>query len=134
MIADRIDQPEPDPSSVDVPAADAPASNEVARLTAELVAVREMLATANARLAMIETPPDWQPLKLAAFNTGQKYETVRRWCRAGKIIAKKEEGLVFCDVESIKARLNRFRDVGSESQRTGRQISSESVSSKGRSH
>jgi hypothetical protein len=111
MIADfAIDEPEPDPP-VDAPAAvDAPEPEIVSRLTAELIAVRDMLAVANARLAQYEQPSvDWKPLKLAAFTTGCPYETLRRWSRSGKIVSQKMEGRVFVDVDSIKARLNRFR-------------------------
>jgi hypothetical protein len=111
MISDRIDEPEADPPVEEPVVTDAPLDSKIAALTAELIATREMLAVAHARLSQLERPADWKPLKVAAFVTGQKYETVRRWSRSGKIISQNSEGRVLCDVGSIRARLTRLRSV-----------------------
>jgi hypothetical protein len=74
-----------------------------------LVELQRENAALRAKLAEIEAPTEWKPLKAAAFVTGQRYETLRRWSRAGKIISEKKDGRVFVDIDSVHARLKRLQ-------------------------
>jgi hypothetical protein len=106
MIPDRaIEQPEAEPAAN--PPVDAP--SKIARLTSELIVVREMLAVANARLSQYERPADWKSVKNAATDGGVRYETVRRWAAKGLIISEKRGGSVRVDFNSVLARLERMR-------------------------
>jgi hypothetical protein len=107
MNADRIEQAE----AADLPVADAPPlADLIAASTAEL---RREVMRLRATVARLEAPPARRmALKACASHStvDTRYETVRKWCRAGLVEAKRENGRIFVNLHSVQARLARLRD------------------------
>jgi hypothetical protein len=83
-------------------------------LLAELIRVKRENIELRAKVAQLESPPPrrWMALKPCAAHptVNIRYETIRKWCVAGLIEAKKENGRIFVNLHSAQARLSRLRD------------------------
>ena len=76
---------------------------------AAIAALQRTVADLKARLEMLEQPPaEWLPLKAAAHDCGEKYETARKWAERGLIEARREGKRWFVNVVSLKARKERL--------------------------
>jgi hypothetical protein len=84
-------------------------ANEIIALNA---AIAE-LQSDNARLRAQLPAPEWLPLKLAASLCGVEYETVRAWCVAGKVEARRDGGRWSVNRESLKARVVALHRIAS---------------------
>ena len=111
MIADRIDQPEPEPAA-DLPVADAPQA-ENSPLLAQFIELQHQVVALRARVAQLESPPRrWMALKAAARReeVQVRYETLRRWVTRGSVVARKDGGRIFVDLYSVLEYIARSRD------------------------
>jgi hypothetical protein len=106
MIADR-DQAEP---AADLPVADPPqAADPLAATVAELL--RENAAL-RAKVALLETPPrTWLVRKNCARHEGIRYETLRKRCKRGSVVAQRDGGRILVDLYSLQDYLARSRDL-----------------------
>jgi hypothetical protein len=76
---------------------------------AAIAALQRTVADLKARLEMLEQPPaEWLPLKAAAHDCGEKYETARKWAERGLIEARREGKRWFVNVVSLRARQERL--------------------------
>jgi hypothetical protein len=106
IAADRTEQAEPaaDPQAGDPP----PLADLIAASADELR--REVIAL-RAKVERLEKPPRrWMGLKAAARHEGVRYETLRKWCAKGQIVAKREGGRILVDLFSLRDFLGRSRD------------------------
>jgi hypothetical protein len=115
MIAPNLDQQfEPPPGDpVDPPAVDPAPPVDTPPVEPEpdtIDAWRALVASLQAKIAEIETPPDrLLLLKVAARAEDIAYESVRRWYWSGKVAGEKRGGHVFVYQQALRAFLKPLR-------------------------
>jgi hypothetical protein len=78
-----------------------PNVSKMVRLIADLQADN---ARMRERLALLETPPHFVPLKTLLFEGGPHIETIRRWCAADLVRSETKGGKLFVDDGSCGAK------------------------------
>ena len=104
MIPDRVEQP-------DLPVGDAPPLGDLVAASSD--ELRREVIRLRTKVERLEAPPArWMALKACATHetVRARYETIRKWCRAGLVEAKRENGRIFVNLHSVQARLARLRD------------------------
>jgi hypothetical protein len=101
-LAEQLDSDSPPEALPGVVPDTPPAETELAELRATVAAL-------TARLAEFEAPQErWLPLKSAAYDCAMVGETLRAWCEAGLVEARREGKRWYVNVTSVKARQRRL--------------------------